>query len=91
MVSEQDVDGQFSKELAEQVRILGSGTYSDVLQWRIGKFGQDIASIVFSLPMTVAMFALGVRFYRQGVARPLDHAGPAHCIKRCSSGLAVCR
>lgn len=85
---EQDVDGQFSKELAEQVRILGSGTYSDVLQWRIGKFGQDIASIVFSLPMTVAMFALGVRFYRQGVARPLDHAGSAALQKALLIGCA---
>ena len=72
--SDPDADGQFSKELAEQIRILGSGSYYDVLQWRIGKFGQDIASIMFSLPMTVAMFALGVRFYRQGVAMPLEHA-----------------
>lgn len=70
-------DGYFGKELAEQARILGSGTYADVMRWRIGKFGQDLASTLFLLPMTVAMFALGVRFYRQGLANPPACTDPA--------------
>lgn len=75
--SEAGADGHFSKELAEQVRVLGSGSYSDAVRWRIGKFGQDLASALFLLPMTVAMFALGVRFYRHGLAKPPPEAGPA--------------
>lgn len=75
--SDAGAGGDFSKELAEQVRIIGSGTYVDVVHWRIGKFGQDLVSMLFLLPMTVAMFALGVRFYRQGLAKPLPEADSA--------------
>ncbi len=58
--------------LAEETRILGHAGYGEVLQWRLGHFGQDLFSTVFLLPMTVAMFALGVRFYRNGLVQPLS-------------------
>lgn len=64
-------DGRFREKLAEQAGLLATGSYADVVRWRIGKFGQDLASTLFLLPMTVAVFALGVRLQRAGLASAL--------------------
>jgi uncharacterized protein len=61
----------FLKETTKQTQILGHSSYRHVLQWRFEQFSQDMASNLFLLPMTVAMFALGVRFYRHGLVKPL--------------------
>lgn len=67
-------DGGFREKLAEQAGLLATGSYADVVRWRIGKFGQDLASTLFLLPMTVAVFALGVRLQRAGLASALPQA-----------------
>ncbi|MBP7371041.1 MAG: DUF418 domain-containing protein, partial [Arenimonas sp.] len=61
------------QELAEESQILGAGRYGDVLLWRVKGFSQDLFSTLFLLPMTVALFALGVRFYRNGLVKPLAY------------------
>ena len=79
-------------ELAEETRIFGHASYSNVLHWRLGNFGQDFFSTVFLLPMTVAMFALGVRFYRNGLVQPLLGKDSSSIILPAvlwSSGLAL--
>jgi uncharacterized protein len=59
--------------LREESEILGASSYSEVLMWRIKGFSQDLFSSLFLLPMTIALFALGVRFYRSGYAKPSVH------------------
>lgn len=64
---------ELNTQLREETEILGMGSYSEVLLWRIEGFSQDLFSNLFLLPMTIALFALGVRFYRSGYANPLVH------------------
>lgn len=87
-----EADGHFNRLLSEQIQIMGSGSYAEAVQWRIGKFGQDLASNIFLLPMTVALFALGVRIYRQGLAMPLPQADSAslrHAAMHWGAGLLL--
>lgn len=79
-------------ELAKETRILGHASYSAVLNWRLGHFGQDLFSSLFLLPMTIAMFALGVRFYRKGLVKPLpcpDKMALLHAAMFWVPGLAL--
>lgn len=67
-------DSDFRQKMDVQAKLLATGGYADVVRWRIGKFGQDIASMLFFLPLSVAVFGLGVRFQRAGLAAPLVRA-----------------
>jgi uncharacterized protein len=60
-------------EIANETLIFGHSSYGEVVQWRLSKFVNDFLSILFQLPMTVAMFMLGVLLYRSNLVKPLSN------------------
>ena len=60
-------------EIANETRIFGHSSYGEVMQWRLSQFVNDFLSILFQLPMTVAMFMLGVWLYRNNLVIPLSN------------------
>lgn len=62
-----------TEELTKQAFMQGQGAYTEVLLWRLGLFGKSFGDLIVLLPMVVAMFLLGVRFYRTGKVSPLLH------------------
>ncbi len=60
-------------ELANETLIFGHSSYGEVIQWRLSQFVNDFLSILFQLPMTVAMFMLGVWLYRRNLVIPLNN------------------
>ncbi|MBP6310016.1 MAG: DUF418 domain-containing protein, partial [Arenimonas sp.] len=58
---------------ANEALIFGHSSYGEVIQWRLSQFVNDFLSILFQLPMTVAMFMLGVWLYRRNLVIPLNN------------------
>jgi uncharacterized protein len=92
MVGDGGHGGALAKELAEETLVQGHSGYGAVSAWRWRQFLQSLGSMIVLLPMTVAMFALGVRLHRTGQTRPLPGFESGAMIKAAAlwcSGLAL--
>jgi uncharacterized protein len=63
-------DGVLAKLLAEEIRVQGHSSYPEALTWRLGFFAQSLGNLVILLPLTFAIFSLGVRLHRTGWSMP---------------------
>jgi uncharacterized protein len=72
------------QQMAEQARLQGQSGYLATLGWRIGFFLESLGNLVVLLPLTSAVFALGVRLHRTGWTQPSERSGQPGGV------LAVC-
>jgi uncharacterized protein len=63
-------DAVLGNLLAEEIRVQGHSPYPDALTWRLGFFAQSLGNLVILLPLTFAIFSLGVRLHRNGWSTP---------------------
>jgi uncharacterized protein len=63
-------DDSLTKLLEEEIRVQGRSSYLEALTWRLGFFAQNLGNLIILLPLTFAIFSLGVRLHRTGWSSP---------------------